>query len=152
MPGRMTHPHVAVGAVLARVATPAVRWLALLALCAAYLQGGLTKALDFPAAIAEMNHFGLAPAAPMAALVIALELGASAMILTGFGRWLGALALAAFTVLASFLANAFWNVPMPDRMMVENAFFEHIGLAGGFVLVAWHDLRRLGTQGFEQGD
>ncbi|MGT2457479.1 DoxX family protein [Cupriavidus basilensis] len=148
----MTDPHAAAGAVLARVATPAVRWLALLALCAAYLQGGLTKALDFTAAIAEMHHFGLAPAAPMAALVIALELGASTMILTGFGRWLGALALAAFTVLASFLANAFWNLPMPERMMVENAFFEHIGLAGGFVLVAWHDLRRLGAQGFEQGD
>ena len=27
-----------------------------------------------------------------------------------------------------------------------------LGLAGGFVLVAWHDLRRLGAQGFEQGD
>ncbi len=99
MSERMTHLPTVVGAGLARVATPAVRWLALLALCAAYLQGGLTKALDFPVAIAEMNHFGLAPAAPMAALVIALELGASAMILTGFGRWLGALALAAFTLM-----------------------------------------------------
>jgi hypothetical protein len=41
--------------------TSAVRWIALLGLCAAYLQGGLTKALDFDAAAAEMNHFGLAP-------------------------------------------------------------------------------------------
>ena len=36
-----------------------VRWLALLALCAAYLQGGLNKAFDFAAAIAEMQHFGV---------------------------------------------------------------------------------------------
>jgi uncharacterized membrane protein YphA (DoxX/SURF4 family) len=112
----------------------------------------LTKALDFTAAIAEMNHFGMTPAAPMAALVIVLELGASVMILTGFWRWFGALALAAFTLMASFLANAFWNVPMPDRVMVENGFFEHIGLVGGFVLVAWHDLRRIGRMGLEQGD
>lgn len=41
----------------------AVRWIALLLLCAAYLQGGLNKAMDFDAAIAEMNHFGLSPAA-----------------------------------------------------------------------------------------
>jgi hypothetical protein len=25
--------------------------------------------------------------------------------------------------------------------MVENSFFEHWGLIGGFVLVAWYDLR-----------
>jgi hypothetical protein len=26
--------------------------------------------------------------------------------------------------------------------MSENAFFEHLGLVGGFILVAWHDLKR----------
>jgi hypothetical protein len=26
--------------------------------------------------------------------------------------------------------------------MIENAFFEHLGLVGGFVLVAWLDLRQ----------
>jgi hypothetical protein len=26
--------------------------------------------------------------------------------------------------------------------MAANAFFEHLGLIGGFVVVAWHDLRR----------
>ena len=122
-------------------ATPWVRWIALLGLCAAYLQGGLVKATDFPGAIAEMQHFGLAPAALFAIAVIVLELGASLMILTGFYRWLGALALAGFTLMATFMANRFWEIPQPDRFMVENAFFEHLGLVGGFLLVAWHDLR-----------
>src|SRR5438477_6078161 len=76
------------------ITTPPVYWIALLGLCAAYLQGGFNKAIDFNSAIAEMNHFGLAPAAPFAIAVIILELGASAMILTGFYRWLGALGLA----------------------------------------------------------
>jgi hypothetical protein len=31
--------------------TPALRWIALLLLCAAYLQGGLQKAFDIPVAI-----------------------------------------------------------------------------------------------------
>jgi len=42
---------------------------------------------------------------------------------------------------ATFIANRFWELPMPDRVMVENAFFEHLGLIGGFLLVAWHDIR-----------
>ena len=122
-------------------ASPAWRWIALLLLCAAYLQGGLTKAVDFNAAIAEMNHFGLSPAGPLAAAVILLELGASVLILTGLWRWLGALALAGFTLMATFVALRFWEIPQPERFMAANSFFEHLGLAGGFLLVAWLDLK-----------
>ncbi|WP_454742438.1 DoxX family protein [Cupriavidus necator] len=118
-----------------------LRWLALLLLCAAYLQGGLVKLADFPGAIAEMQHFGLSPAAPMAIATIVLELGACAMILLGWHRWLGALALAGFTLAATFVANRFWQAPPDARFMMANAFFEHLGLVGGFLLVAWHDLR-----------
>jgi len=121
--------------------TPVLRWVALLLLCAAYLQGGLNKAMDFSAALAEMNHFGLSPAAPLAVAVIVLELGAAAMILTGFWRWLGALALAGFTLMATFVALRFWEMPQPERFMAANSFFEHLGLVGGFLLVAWHDLK-----------
>jgi uncharacterized membrane protein YphA (DoxX/SURF4 family) len=123
-------------------ASPAVRWIALLLLCAAYLQGGLQKALDFPSAIAEMNHFGLAPATPWALAVIGLELGAATLILAGRLRWLGALALALFTLMATFVALRFWEMPSGQgRFMAANAFFEHLGLVGGFLLVAWQDLR-----------
>lgn len=117
-----------------------VRAFALLALTSAYLQGGLTKALDFPSAIAEMTHFGLAPAAPLAVAVIALEIIAPIMILSGFMRWAGALALAALTVAATLLANRFWGMAGAERFAAANAFFEHVGLAGAFVLVAWYDL------------
>ena len=41
--------------------TGAVRLLALLLLCAAYVQGPVTKILDFQGALAEMSHFGLTP-------------------------------------------------------------------------------------------
>lgn len=116
-------------------------WIALLGLCAAYLQGGIVKAWDFPGAVAEMHHFGLSPAAPLAAAVICLELVASAMILSGYGRWLGALGLAVFTFSANFLANRFWQAPPDARGMMANGFFEHLGLVGGFVLVAVGDLR-----------
>ena len=129
--------------IAARFATPAVRWIALLGLCAAYLQGGIVKATDFGGAVAEIEHFGLAPAAPMAITVIVLEVGASVMILTGFYRWLAALALGGFTLIATLIALRFWEMPAGhERFMAANAFFEHLGLIGGFLLVAWHDVRR----------
>mgnify|MGYP003619581764 CR=1 FL=1 len=122
--------------------SPAVRWLAYLGLCAAYLQGGLNKLTDFPGAVGEMTHFGLSPPALLAVLVIALELGASLMILTGRLRWLGAMALAAFTLMATFIALRFWEMPVgQERFMAANSFFEHLGLVGGFLLVAWLDVR-----------
>ena len=121
----------------------AIRWLAYLGLCAAYLQGGFNKLTDFNGALGEMTHFGLSPATLFAVLVIALELGASVMILTGKLRWLGALALAAFTLMATFLALRYWELPAgPERFGAANSFYEHLGLIGGFLLVAWLDLQK----------
>lgn len=118
-----------------------VLWLALLALCGAYLQGGLTKLLDWSGAMAEMRQFGLSPAPLIAGLTIALELLAPLMILTGLYRWAAALALAAFTLMATFLANRFWEMTGTERFGATNAFFEHLGLVGAFVLIAWFDLK-----------
>lgn len=139
--GSLTKTDAWLRAKLSWAATPTIRWFALLGLCAAYLQGGLIKATDFTAAVAEQQHFGLTPAVPLAIATIVTELLASALVLTGVYRWVGALWLAVFTLMATFVANRFWALPQPDRFMVENAFFEHLGLVGGFLLVAWHDLR-----------
>jgi len=124
------------------IATPPVHFIALLGLCAAYIQGGLDKLLDFNAAIAEAQHFGLPFATASACATIVTELAGSALILTGIYRWLGALWLAGFTLFATFVANRFWEMVPPQRFMVENSFFEHLGLVGGFLLVAWLDLRK----------
>jgi uncharacterized membrane protein YphA (DoxX/SURF4 family) len=116
-----------------------IQWCCLLLLCSAYLQGGLEKAFDFPAALAEMRHFGLAPAAPLALLTIVGELGAALLVLSGWKRWAGAAYLALFTLAANLVANRFWELAGPARAMSENGFFEHLGLAGAFLLVAWLD-------------
>lgn len=140
MRARLTLPTAAGNAARDILLSRVVVWLALLALCSAYLQGGLTKLLDWPAALAEMRHFGLAPAPVFAGATIALETGAALLVLTGWHRWAGALALAAFTLMATLLANRFWDMAGTERFAATNAFFEHLGLAGAFVLVAWFDL------------
>lgn len=115
---------------------PATWFLARLALVGAYLLGGAAKLGDWPAAVAEQAHFGLHPPALWAALTIAVELLGSLLILLDRAVWLGAGMLGVFTVLAAIVANDFWTMAGPDRFMATNAFFEHLGLAGGFVLVA----------------
>ena len=123
--------------------TDPVLWVALLALCSTYLQGSFCKLRDFNAALGEMTHFGLSPPALFAVGVIALELVCCAAILSGKLRWLGAFALALFTVSANFLANAWWHEARgPAQDMMMNGFFEHLGLAGAFVYVGWLDVRR----------
>lgn len=112
-------------------------FLARLLLVGAYLLGGLIKLADWQGAVAEQAHFGMHPPAFWAALTIVVELVGPVLILTGRWIWLGAGMLGVFTLLAAFTANAFWTMPAgPERFGATNAFFEHLGLIGGFVLAA----------------
>jgi len=122
--------------VQAVLASPWTSRAARLALVGAYLQGGIVKLGDFPGAIAEQAHFGMTPPAFWAALTILVELGGAMLILTGRWLWLGAGILGVFTTLAALKANAFWTMQGSERFMAMNAFFEHIGLVGGFALAA----------------
>ena len=116
------------------------RWtgfLARLALVGAYLLGGIMKASDWSAAVAEQTHFGMHPPALWAALTIAIEIVGPLLILSGRFVWLGAGMLGVFTLFAAITANAFWAMPAgQNRFMATNAFFEHLGLIGGFILAA----------------
>ncbi len=112
--------------------------IARLLICSPFLASGVLKALDFPGAVAEVRALtGLEPAAPVALGVIAVQLGGSALVLAG-GRAsrLGAALLAAFTLLATLLAHAFWTKDGLERMRDTMIFLEHMGLVGGFLLVA----------------
>lgn len=111
-------------------------FLARLALVGAYLLGGLVKLADWPGAVAEQAHFGLHPPELWAALTILVELVGPLLILLDRVLWLGAGALGVFTVLAALIANDFWTMAGHERFMATNAFFEHLGLVGGFALAA----------------
>lgn len=112
-------------------------FIARLLLVGAYLLGGIVKATDWQAAVAEQAHFGMNPPALWAALTIAIEIVGPLLILSGRLVWLGAGMLGVFTLLAAITANAFWTMPAgQERFMATNAFFEHVGLIGGFVLAA----------------
>ncbi|KQX18829.1 MULTISPECIES: DoxX family protein [unclassified Sphingomonas] len=121
---------------------PATVHVARLALVGPYLVGGLAKLADWQGAVAEQAHFGIQPAALFAAITILVELVGPALILADRLAWLGAGMLGGFTLFAAILANAFWTMTGTDRFVATNAFFEHLGLVGGFVLVAMLSARR----------
>jgi uncharacterized membrane protein YphA (DoxX/SURF4 family) len=110
--------------------------LARVALVSAYLLGGVSKLLDFTAAVAEQEHFGLHPAWVWAVLTIVVEIGGSLLVVTGRLVWLGAGGLGVLTGVAMLVANDFWSMTGQDRFMAINTFFEHLGLIAGFVLVS----------------
>lgn len=110
---------------------PAIR----VALVSAFVIGGFTKLLDFAGAIAEQEHFGLRPGWLWAALAIAVEIGGSALVIAGRWVWFGAGGLGVLTAVAMLTANNFWALSGNDRFIALNAFFEHLGLIAGLVLV-----------------
>ncbi|WP_375157853.1 DoxX family protein [Bradyrhizobium sp. RDT46] len=119
-------------------------WLAAtarIALVSAFLIGGIQKALDFPGAVAEQANFGLEPAWLWATAAIVVELGGSLLLILGRWVWLGAGGLGVLTAVAMLTANDFWAKVGHDRFMAVNAFFEHLGLIAGLVLVSMLSLR-----------
>ncbi|SEE14529.1 DoxX family protein [Bradyrhizobium erythrophlei] len=105
------------------------------ALVSAFLIGGIQKLADFPAAVAEQAHFGLQPAWLWAVAAIVVELGGSLLVIANRFVWLGAGGLGVLTFVAMLTANAFWLSAGHERFMAINAFFEHLGLIAGLVVV-----------------
>lgn len=104
-------------------------------LTAPFWLSGLFKLFDFRAAKAETRATGLRPPALAAAAVILVQLGGSGLVMSGRGVLLGASALAAFTLAASVVGHAFWNVPAgAERTHHLNAFLANLGLVGGLAL------------------
>jgi uncharacterized membrane protein YphA (DoxX/SURF4 family) len=121
-----------------RLSHPGVALLARVALVSAFLLSGILKTLDFAGAMAEVRALtGFASAALPAALVIAVQLGGSILVIAG-GRavWAGAFLLAGFTAVATLLAHAFWAKTGVEQVRDLATFFEHVGLIGGFLLAS----------------
>jgi uncharacterized membrane protein YphA (DoxX/SURF4 family) len=115
---------------------PGTGVLARIALTSAFLIGGVTKALDFSAAVAEQSGLGLHPAAVWAGLAIVIELVAPALVISGYFVWLGAGALGVLTAIASIVATPFWRLAGTARFIALNTFFEHMGLIAGCIMAA----------------
>lgn len=97
---------------------------------------GLAKLFDFQGGVAEMAHFGLQPAVVFNVLTIIVQLGGSILIITNRAAWLGAGALAVFTLLTIPIAHAFWTMQEPMATLEKYVVIEHISVLGGLMVAA----------------
>ncbi|TCL67165.1 DoxX family protein [Rhizobium sp. BK251] len=101
-----------------------------------FWSSGLAKLIDFGGAVAEMERFGVTPAVPMAVAVIMVQLGGSALVISGRFVWLGAGALGVFTALTIPIAHAFWTMTGEMAFLEMMFVFEHVTVIGGLMVVA----------------
>jgi transmembrane protein len=102
-----------------------------------YWGSGIAKVTDFSMAQGEMAHFGLNPPAAFAIATIIVQLGGSLLVILG-GRlvWLGAGALAVFTLLTIPIAHRFWELTGEAAFLEKMFVFEHITVVGGLIIVS----------------
>jgi transmembrane protein len=112
-----------------------VALLARIVLTFPFWASGLSKLIDFSGGVAEMAHFGLQPAALFNVAVIVTQLAGSALIITNRYVWLGAGALAVFTVLTIPIAHDFWNQTGPAAVTHLHFASEHLSVIAGLILV-----------------
>jgi transmembrane protein len=116
---------------------PGIGLLARIALAVPFLVSGVVKAADFPGAVAEVEALAGGPSVLLAVLVIVTQIGGSLLMIASdrFG-WMGAIALAGFTAVATILGHPFWAKAGPEAHRDMLIFLEHVAIGGGLVLAA----------------
>jgi transmembrane protein len=122
-----------------------ILWLCRIGLCLAFVYSGVTKLFDFRSAIEEEKHFGMPLPVLFAVATIALQLGCPALMFfsRGLPAALGAVMLAGFTLLATFIGHPFWREAGKMRFDDRNSFVEHFGIVAGLLLMALIELKPL---------
>ena len=101
-----------------------------------FVLAGFSKIAGFAGTVGYMQSKGMPAAELLAGLTIALEIGGGLALMFGFmTRW-AALALAAFTLLASLIFHNFWGVPEAQKMVQNLMFMKNLSVIGGLLVLA----------------
>lgn len=109
-----------------------------LLLVALFLPAGIGKLTGFAGTVGYISSVGLPLPSVAAALAAVVEIGGGLALLLGFGTRLAALALAAFTLVASFFFHAYWAVPADQAFVQQLMFFKNVAVTGGLLVLAAH--------------
>lgn len=127
------HPHTSLS-----TAQSAAALVGRLLIAALFLPAGLSKVSGFAGTVGYIASVGLPLPTVAAAAAVVLEIGGGLALIAGFGTRAAALALAGFTLVASFFFHAFWSVPAEQQMVQQLMFFKNIAVTGGLLtLFAW---------------
>ena len=109
-----------------------------LLLASLFLPAGIGKITGFAGTVGYISSVGLPFPELAAILALTVEIVGSIALIVGFGTRPAALALAAFTLVASFFFHAFWAVPADQQFVTQLLFLKNIAVVGGLLtLAAW---------------
>ena len=121
--------------------TPAQASLSLvgrLLLALLFLPAGFGKLTGFAGTVGYIASVGLPLPQVGAVLAIVVEILGGIALIVGFQTRLASLALAAFTLVATFFFHAYWAAPAEQQFMQQLMFFKNIAVVGGLLtLAAW---------------
>ena len=96
-----------------------------------FLLAGITKIGAFAGTSGYIASKGLPMPDIVAALTIILEVAAGLALILGWCTKWAALALAIFTLFASFIFHNYWTLSAAEQMMQKLMFMKNIAIVGG---------------------
>jgi len=109
-----------------------------LLLAALFLPAGISKIGGFAGTAGYIASKGLPLPEVGAAIAIVVEILGALALIAGFGTRLAALALALFTLVATFIFHNFWGVPADQAFVQQLMFYKNIAVVGGLLILAAH--------------
>ena len=101
-----------------------------------FLDSGYGKIGGFAGTAGYIGSTGLPMPEVMAGAALVVELIGGILLVIGWkARW-AALALAVFTLVATFLFHNYWTMPAAQQMMQKLMFLKNLGIIGGLLFVA----------------
>ncbi|GLS14930.1 MULTISPECIES: DoxX family protein [Hydrogenophaga] len=101
-----------------------------------FVPAGFGKIAGFSGTVGYATAMGMPLPTVGVAIALVIELVGGLALLVGFGTRVAAIALAVFTLVASFFFHAYWAVPAEQQMVQQLMFFKNIAITGGLLAFA----------------
>ncbi|ABM42162.1 MULTISPECIES: DoxX family protein [Diaphorobacter] len=101
-----------------------------------FIPAGFGKISGFAGTVGYATSVGMPMPTVAVAVGLLIELLGGLALLFGFGARIAALALAVFTLAASFFFHAYWALPADQQMMQQLLFFKNVAVTGGLLAFA----------------
>jgi len=101
-----------------------------------FLPAGIGKIAGFAGISGYIASKGLPMPELGAVIAIVVEIGGGLALIAGFGTRYAALALALFTLVATFIFHNYWGVPADQAYVQQLMFNKNIAVVGGLLVLA----------------
>ena len=126
----------------------AVLLLARVLLGAIFVQSGFGKLADLGGFASGLEGMGVPMPYVVGLIGACVEFFGGLAIVLGAWTWLATILVAGFTLIATFLAHRFWDVPAEQRNMQNIQFMKNVAIIGGLLALTVAGAGRFSVDGF----